>query len=92
MAMQYDVKAGWVNNTSGSVYGGPARVKGVAYSYSTDATFNIRDGGASGPIVWSFTAPDNNGSIYMLFPGEGIKCNTSIYVDIPSGHVTVFYG
>lgn len=91
MSMQTDVKA-LEKTTSGSIFAGPARVKAVNISYASGGTVVIKDGGSGGTTVWSFTAPAAAGSINVLLPGEGIKCNTSVYVTLSSATATVVYG
>jgi hypothetical protein len=91
MAMQTDVK-GAEKTSSGSVFDGPARVKGLTISYASGGTVAIKDGGSSGTTVWSFTAPAAAGTLNVLMPGEGIRCNTSVYATLSSATVTVVYG
>jgi hypothetical protein len=91
MAIQFDVKS-LERATSGTVFAGPARVKGVTISYATGGTVVIKDGGASGTTVWSFTAPAAAGSTNIPMPGDGIRCNTDIYVALTSATATVVYG
>jgi hypothetical protein len=89
--MQTDVKS--VEKTStGAVYAGAARVKSLLISYASGGTVVIKDGGAGGTTVFSFTAPAAAGSVNVLLPGEGIRCNTSIYATLSSSTVTVMYG
>ena len=91
MSMQYDVKA-IEKTSSAAVFAGPARVKEITISYASGGTVAIKDGGSGGTTVWSFTAPAAAGSINVLLPGEGIKCNTSVYVTLSSATATVVYG
>lgn len=91
MTMQYDVKSTEITS-SNSVFGGPARVKGLTISFASGGTVVIKDGGASGTTVWSFTAPLAAGVVNVLLPGEGIKCNTSVYCAVTSATATVIYG
>lgn len=91
MTMQYDVK-GAERTTSGTAFAGPARVKAIAISYASGGTVTIKDGGSSGTTVWSFTAPAADGSISVLMPGEGIRCQTDVYVALSSATATVMYG
>lgn len=91
MAIQFDVKAS-EKTASGTVFAGPARVKGLTVAYASGGTVTIKDGGASGTTVWSFTAPAAAGSVSILLPGDGIKCNTDVYVALASATATVVYG
>lgn len=91
MAIQYDVKSTEIA-ASGSVFGGPARLKGITISFASGGTVAIKDGGSGGTTVWSFTAPAAAGVINVLMPGDGIKCNTSVYCTVSSATATVIYG
>lgn len=94
MAMQYDVLAGSAAaNTSTTVCAGRARVKGLVISYAGAGTVVIKDGGSSGATVFSFTAPADSGCVNVLIPGEGILCETNIYVtNSVNTTAVVFYG
>lgn len=94
MAMQYDVLAGLAaTNTSTTVAGGRVRVKGLVISYAASGTLTIKDGGSGGDTIYSFTAPAEPGCINILIPGEGILCETDVYVTCSNGTLaTVFYG
>lgn len=91
MAMQTDVKA-IERTTTGTAYAAPARVKGVLISFATGGTVVVKDGGASGTTVFSYTAPAAAGTVNVLLPGEGILCRTDIHVTLSSATATVFYG
>ena len=94
MAIQFDVKSTHLN-ASGSIFGGPARVKGfsICATASAAGTMVLKDGGSSGTTRFSFTAPaTTNGAINVIIPGEGIRFDTSIYGAITDATVTVFYG
>ena len=78
--------------TSGTASAGPARVKAITVSYASGGTVTIKDGGSSGTTVWSFTAPAAAGSVHALLPGEGIRCQTDVYVALSSATATVIYG
>ena len=91
MAMQYDVKA-VERTTTGAAYAASARIKGLVLSFATGGTVVIKDGGASGTTVFSYTAPAAAGTVNVIIPGEGILCRTSIYVTLTDATATVFYG
>lgn len=91
MAMQYDVKAAEVL-VSGSVYGARARIKGVLISFASGGTVVLKDGGASGTVRFSYTAPAAAGSVNVVVPGEGVLCDTNIYATLTNATATVFYG
>jgi hypothetical protein len=75
-----------------TIFGGPARIKGVSISYSTGGTVVLNDG-TGGTAKLSFTAPATAGSIYIKVPGEGIKCMTNISaVCSATTTAVVFYG
>ena len=93
MSMQTDVlsKAAAANATT-TIFAGPARIKGVSISYSSGGTVVLNDG-TGGTAVFSFTAPAAAGSIYMIFPGEGIRCSTNISAVVSATTTAVvFYG
>jgi hypothetical protein len=90
---QTDVKSavGTANATT-TIFAGPARIKGVSISYPSGGTVVLNDG-TSGTAMFSFTAPAAAGSIYMVFPGEGIKCSTNISAVVSATTTAVvFYG
>lgn len=97
MSMQYDVKSAAIaaSQTDAPVFsGGPARIKGIALGIGTaGGTITIKNG-AAGSTAFSFVAPASAGSaVYILVPGEGIRCDNGIYVTTPAGiTATVFYG
>ena len=81
------------------IFAGRARLKGlvVAPATSVAATFEFRDGGATGPILFQMDIPSNtNANSYSItVPGEGILYNNSIYLTLSVGSVTgitAFYG
>jgi hypothetical protein len=93
---QTDVKSTHLNS-SGSVFAGRARIKGIALcaTASTAGTLVSRDGGSGGTTVVELDIPSNSNpnSFYMLIPGEGVLCATNIYASITGlASVTVFYG
>lgn len=91
MAIQFDVKSTEIT-ASDSVFGGPARLKSITISYASGGTVAIKDGGSGGTTVWSFTAPAAAGTVNIPFPGDGIRCNTSMYCTVSSATATVVYG
>lgn len=93
MGMQTDVKsAAAAANATTTIFGGPARIKGISISYSTGATVVLNDG-TGGPARFSFTAPAAAGAIYILMPGEGIRCDTNISAVVSATTTAVvFYG
>lgn len=91
MAMQTDVKS-VERTTTGTAYAAPTRLKGLVISFATGGTVVVKDGGASGTTVFSFTAPAAAGVVPVMIPGEGILCRTDIHVTLSSATATVFYG
>jgi hypothetical protein len=94
MAMQYDVKSKHLS-AAGSVYADRTRLKGfaVAPAVSTAATFEFRDGGATGEILCQIDIPTN--SFYVAIPHEGILFRTNMYLTLSVCSVlgiTAFYG
>ena len=91
MAMQTDVKSAEVK-LSGSAYGDRTRVRGITISFASGGTVALKDGGASGTTLYSFTAPAAAGVVHVIIPGEGILFSTNVYATLSSATVTVFYG
>lgn len=92
--MQTDVKSGTAAAaTSTAVTSYRSRVKALALTYTAAAgAITITDGNG-GVTLFSFTPAGTIGSLYMLFPGEGILALTGIYVTNGTGtSATVFYG
>jgi len=96
--MQTDVKSAHLS-AAGSYYVGRTRLKGFVVNpkASTAATFEIRDGGSSAPVLYtmdiaSLATPN---TFYVLIPGEGILAYTGLYLTLSVGSITgitVFYG
>ena len=96
MTIQYDVKSKHVN-ASGSVFAGPARVKGfsICATASQAGTLLLKDGGSSGTTLIEIDIPSNSNpnSFYVAIPSDGVKFNTNVYATITNlASVTVFYG
>ena len=95
MSMQYDVKSTAIAaaQTNAAVFAGPARIKGLLVSVPTaGGTMTLQDG-SGGTVKFSFVAPAAAGSVNVLVPGEGIRCDAGIYATTPANMtVTVFYG
>ncbi len=89
--MQTDVKAVEVTAT-GTAYAAPTRVKAVTVSYDESGTVVLKDGGASGTTLFSFTAPAVKGSQHILLPGEGIKFTTDVHATLTTASIVVCYG
>jgi hypothetical protein len=95
---QTDVKSAH-RSTAGSYYAGRTRLKGfvVTPAVSTAATFEIRDGSASGAVLFTMDIASlgTPNSTYILIPGEGILAAVGLYLTLSTGSVTgitVFYG
>lgn len=98
MAMQTDVKSAHLS-AAGSYYAGRTRLRGVVITpkATTAATFEIRDGSASGAVLYTMDIPSlgTPNSFYVLVPGEGVLATTGLYLTVSVGSVTgitVFYG
>ena len=95
---QTDVKSAH-RSTAGSYYAGRTRLKSfvVTPAVSTAATFEIRDGSASGAVLFTMDIASlgTPNSTYILVPGEGILAAVGLYLTLSTGSVTgitVFYG
>lgn len=101
MAMQTDVKATKPLTTTGSFLDqnnnalGRVRIKGIYAICGASAgsvTIANGNGGATLVAVETPTAA-NAGSVYMLFPGEGILADNAVYGTVVNTTSTViFYG
>ena len=96
--MQTDVKSAHLS-AAGSLFVGRTRLKGfsIAPVATTAATFEFRDGGASGAILCQIDIASQSNPVpyYMQVPGEGILFQTNLYLTISVGSITgitVFYG
>lgn len=91
--MQTDVKSASVAaaQTDASVFGGPARIKGLLVSVpAAGGTLTLKDDAAT---VFTFVAPAIAQTVNVLIPGEGILCRTNIKATTPADMpITVFYG
>jgi hypothetical protein len=98
MSMQTDVLSDHLS-AAGSYYVGRTRLRGIVVSpkASTAATFEIRDGSATGNILYTMDIASlgTPNTFYILIPGEGILAFTGLYLTLSAGSVTgitVFYG
>jgi len=93
--MQTDVKAATVTGT-GSVLGGPARVKGIYAVLGTGAGAIALTDGSGGSTLVSLATPASatQNPVYIPVPGEGVRFFTSIYAGTLTNvsSLTVFYG
>ena len=96
--MQYDVKSAH-RSTAGSFYAGRTRLKAfiITPAVSTACTFEIRDGSASGSVLFTMdiTSQTVANSTYILIPGEGILAQNGLNLTVSVGSltgITVFYG
>lgn len=91
--MQTDVKSGSAAaGATTTIFAGPTRIKAVTISYPSGGTVVLNDG-TGGTAKFSFTAPAAIGTTHILFPGEGIRCDTNISaVCAASTTAVVFYG
>jgi hypothetical protein len=96
--MQTDVLSAHLS-VAGSYYAGRTRLRGVVVSpkASTAATFEIRDGSATGDVIYTMDIASlgTPNTFYFLIPGEGILANNGLYLTLSVGSVTgitVFYG
>ena len=96
--MQTDVKSAH-RTTAGSFYAGRTRLKAfiITPAVSTACTFEIRDGSASGSVLFTMdiTSQTVANSTYILVPGEGILAQNGLNLTLSAGSITgltVFYG
>ena len=96
--MQTDIHSDHAS-TAGSIHDGRTRLRGLIVSpkISTAATFEIRDGSATGKILFTMDiASNSNPNVFtMPFPGEGIVAVEGLYLTLSVGSITgitVFHG
>ena len=76
---------------------GPCRIKAIyGTSGAAAGTVVLYDGASnSAPCVGTISTPTaaNQGTYYLLLPGEGVKMNTGIYAELTSvDSVMIIYG
>ena len=95
MGMQTDVKSTYRIN-DGTIFGAPARIKGILISpAATAGSLILKDGGSGGDVVFqsSWPASTEPSPFNIVVPGQGIRCETDIYADVTDlTSITVFYG
>jgi hypothetical protein len=93
--MQTDVKATHLD-ADGVVYAGPTRVRGYQIGPGGTAgeiIFYDNASAASGTARLTLNITTNTACIATIIPGEGIRFDNGVYVDMPANaHLTVFYG
>ena len=91
--MQTDVKStAAAAGATTTIFAGPARIKGLTISYASGGTVVLNDG-TGGTAKFSFTAPAAAGSINIIVPGEGLRCDVNISaVCAASTTAVVFFG
>ncbi len=101
MAMQTDVKASAALTSSGAFNGlggsalGRVRIKAIyIVPTGTAGSVTFRDGGSGGPTVATInTVASATQPTYIILPGQGILCETSVYGTLSNvGSVVIFYG
>jgi len=92
--MQTDVKSGYVAS-SATVFNGRTRVKGLLVTPGSAAgTVVVKDGGSGGTTLISTATVSGGTPFPVVIPGEGVLCQTSLYVAVTGTDTTavVFYG
>jgi hypothetical protein len=92
--MQTDVKSAYVAATA-TAFAGRTRLKGVVVTPGSIAgTVVVRDGGASGTVLFSTATAAAGTPFNVVIPGEGVLCLTDLHVTVSGTATTavVFYG
>jgi len=92
--MQTDVKSAHLT-ASGSIFGGPARLKSISYrGNGSNGSILFKNGGATGTTLIELDVGTSDSfTIYTLLPGEGVRFDTSIYASLTNvSAITCFYG
>lgn len=90
--MQTDVKAATLSST-GTLFGGPTRVRGMLIVPGASAgLLVIRDGGSAGTVLFSIATLAGGTPFSVVIPAEGVRFTTDVYAAISNVGGTVFYG
>lgn len=93
MTIQFDVSSATLANaTAATVFDGPVRIKGILVNALSNGVVTLVDGGSGGTTKFSYTAPGAAESVYILIPGDGVRCQTNLYATTANATATVFYG
>ena len=69
--------------STGTAYGGRARLKGLYYvSNGTAGSIVVRDGGASGTVRLNLAIPAVAGAYDLIIPDDGILHETDMHVTL----------
>ena len=81
-------------DSTGTIYAGATNLAGYQIaSGGTAGEMVFRDGGDTGTILMTLNITINAAVISTLLPGNGIRFNTDIYVELPAdAAVTIFCG
>ena len=89
MTMQTDVKPTTLTS-SGVVFEGRARVKGMAITPSGSAgSVTVADGSSNVFTIYTIASGE---TFNVIIPGEGVLCQTNVYATLSNANCTVFYG
>lgn len=101
-SMQYDVLASAVRTTTGQMQDqgsnnlGRCRIKAIyGLSGTTAGSVAFKDGGSGGTALITVDTPAaaNQGTFWLLLPGEGILVETNLHATITNtASVMVIYG
>jgi len=92
MSVQYDVSSGFLSAT-GTLFAGPARVKGYQIAPGAAGNIVFRDGGTGGTVKMTVPLTASTNVVSLLIPGEGVRFNTDVHITLPaSTSIAVFYG
>lgn len=93
MAIQFDVSsAALANAYANTVFNGPTRIKGILVNALSNGVVELKDGGSSGTVKFTYTAPGAAESVYILVPGDGVRCQANLYATTANATAVVFYG
>ena len=81
-------------DSTGTIYAGATNLAGYQIaSGGTAGEMVFRDGGSGGTVLMTLNITINAAVISTLIPGNGIRFNTDIYVELPQdAAVTIFCG
>ena len=92
MGMQTDIKAASVAAT-GTAVGYRTRVRSLFITPGASAgSLTIRDGGAGGTTVMSFTTTASGAPFSVYIPDQGVLFYTDVHATVSNATAIVFYG
>jgi len=90
MAFMSDVQSTYLAS-SGNIFTGRTRVKGIYVVPNTAGSIVIKDGGASGTQLLKIDTTAGGSAIYIFLPEDGLLCTTSSYAVLTGVNSATFF-